>query len=363
MPENPFALQLGRISGKLLSENLLRHGVDLTFRDKLNDPDILILDVNNNRVGINITPTVDVDIADKTIVRNNFTSTGSTAIVDNIIFNSNGDITSTVGPINLVPTGSNSVIEIGKSLTPVFEFKDNYIKSITDNTSIIIAPDGTGILDIFSSVQIQGDLTVTGNINVSGNLSKQGNLVIGDEILDVVIINTDFTQSIIPGQDNEFDFGSSTKIWNATWIQGELNANNATITQTIISEQLRLTGNSISSLQSNDDITLTSGSGNVILENIRITDNEIFNQLNTPITLSSTGIGYVKFTDTNAFVIPVGTSAQRTFNEIGDTRWNVELGYLECFDGSVYLPATGGGSVITPAIQQELSELWTLIMG
>ena len=361
--EPNFVAQLGRISGKLLSENLLRHGVDLTFRNKLNDPDILILDVTNSRIGINITPTVDLDVADKTIVRNNLISIGTTATFDNIIFNSNGDVTTVQGPINLVPTGPNSFIEVGKSLTPVFEFKDNYIKTTTDNTDIVIIPDGTGIVDIFSSVAIDGDLTVTGDINIDGNLSKQGDIIIGDEILDIVVINTDFSQSIIPGQDNEFNFGSTTKFWDTTWIQGELNAVNANINQTIISEQLQLSGNTISSLQSNDDITLNSGSENIILENIRFNNNEIVNLLDSPLTLSSTGIGYVRFTDTNALVIPVGTSAEREFIEIGETRWNTELGYLECFDGSVYLPATGGGAVITPAIQQELSELWTLIMG
>lgn len=363
MPENPFAAQLGRISGKLLSENLVRHGVDLTFRNGPNDSDILILDVVNNRIGVNITPTVDLDIANKTIVRNSLTTNGDTATFDNIVFNSNGDVTSVVGPINIVPTGAESFVELGKSLTPAFEFKDNYIKSTTENTDIIVIPDGNGIVDIFSSTKVEGDLTVTGNISVDGNLSKQGNITIGDEIFDVVVINTDFTQSIIPGQDNEFDFGSTTKFWNATWIQGELNAVNANINQTIINQQLRLSGNSISSLQGNDNIVLSSDSGNIILENLRFNENQIENLLDTPLILSSTGIGYVRFTDNNALVIPVGVSAQRAFLEVGETRWNTELGYLECFDGSVYLPATGGGSVITPQIQRELSELWTLILG
>ena len=48
--------QLGRISGPLLDANLNRLGVDLTFRNYSADDDLLYLDVNNNRIGVNKTP-------------------------------------------------------------------------------------------------------------------------------------------------------------------------------------------------------------------------------------------------------------------------------------------------------------------
>jgi hypothetical protein len=56
----------------------------------------------------------------------------------------------------------------------------------------------------------------------------------------------------------------------------------------------------------------------------------------TPLTLVSTGIGYVRFTDTNAFLIPTGGDAERpTRPELGDTRWNTDRNYLEVFAGTI----------------------------
>lgn len=360
--EDPYVSALGRISGKLLSEDLIRHGIDLTFRNGAADPDILYIDVNNDRIGINITPTTDLDVSGKIYARNDWTAVGTTATFDNVVFNSNGSVTSTSGAINIAPAAPAS-IEIGKSLTPIFEFKDNYIRANTSNTDIVINPDGTGEVNIQKSTLIRGDLAVTGDINVDGNLQKNGNIIIGDQPIDVVIIQTDFTQSIIPGLDATYDLGSPAKFWDVTWIQGNLGADNANITNTIISEQLRITGNTISTINSNDPIFLESDTGNITIEDINFNQNTITNLLNTPITLISTGIGYVQFTDENAFVIPTGTTAERGFTEVGETRWNTDLGYLECYDGTVYLAATGGGTVITPAIQQELSEIYTLIFG
>jgi hypothetical protein len=360
--EPDFVAQLGRISGKLLSENLIRHGIDLTVRNGDTDPDIFYIDVNNDRIGINITPTTDLDVAGKIYARSDWTAVGTTATFDNIVFNSNGSVTSTFGAINIVPAAPAS-IEIGKSLTPVFEFKDNYIRANTTNSDIVVNPDGTGEVNIQKSTLIRGDLDVTGDINVDGNLLKKGNIIIGDQPLDVVVVQTDFTQSIIPGADATYDLGSPSKFWDITWITGNLGADNANITQTIISEQLRMSGNTISTINSNDPIILDSDTGNITLESININQNTITNLPNTPLTLISTGIGYVQFMDENAFVIPTGTTAERGFTEVGETRWNTDLGYLECYDGTVYLAATGGGTVITPAIQQELSEIYTLIFG
>ena len=51
-------MAVGRITGPLLKQNLLRNGVDLAF-----ETDLLYLDVNNTRVGINTaTPQYDLDI-------------------------------------------------------------------------------------------------------------------------------------------------------------------------------------------------------------------------------------------------------------------------------------------------------------
>jgi len=59
-------MAIGRISGPLLKANLLREGVDLAFEN-----DLLYLDVNNARVGINnATPQHDLDVSGTTKTTN-----------------------------------------------------------------------------------------------------------------------------------------------------------------------------------------------------------------------------------------------------------------------------------------------------
>jgi hypothetical protein len=56
----------------------------------------------------------------------------------------------------------------------------------------------------------------------------------------------------------------------------------------------------------------------------------------TPLTFRSTGIGYLRFMDTNAFLIPTGGNADRPARpELGDTRWNTDKNYLEVFAGTI----------------------------
>ena len=51
-------MAIGRISGPLLKANLLREGVNLAFEN-----DLLYLDVNNSRIGINTaSPQYDLDV-------------------------------------------------------------------------------------------------------------------------------------------------------------------------------------------------------------------------------------------------------------------------------------------------------------
>ena len=94
-----------------------------------------------------------------------------------------------------------------------------------------------------------------------------------------------------------------------------------------------------------------------------VESNTITNLTNGALTLSHTGQGYLTINDTNAFRIPFGTTAERTAYEVGATRWNSEIGYMECFDGGVWQVATGGGIVITAPIMEELGHVYTLIFG
>ena len=141
--EPNYVAALGRISGKLLSANLERNGVDLTFRDGTSDPDVLYLDVTNMRVGIEGSPATslarasgslpvyDLDVNDN--IKTRFVSVTNQANLDNLTFNVNGTIGSTTGPIEIKSTDITAIIPYDKILSDYLILDGNVISSISNN--------------------------------------------------------------------------------------------------------------------------------------------------------------------------------------------------------------------------------------
>lgn len=362
--EPPEVAQLGRIGGKLLSADLVRNGVDLSFRNGAGDEDILYIDVTNNRIGINTdAPTESLDVNGFLFVGTDLTAVGTNAVLGNIIVNSNNTWSSTIGPIEIAPTGPDAFIEYGDVSAANIRLKDNFIEATDINGNLQLDSIGTGVVTLLNNTDITGNLSVAQNIRSQNNVTLAGQFIIGDSPIDTVTINTDFTQDILPGADDLYDLGSSGKTWKTVFLDGSIFTDNTNIQQLLISDQVSFSGNTVTSILSNDTLLINSDTGIIELESLQIQSNNITNMLDSPLVLSNTGIGYVKFIDDNAIRIPVGDNSQRPFGEIGETRWNTEEGYLECFDGNVYQVATGGGVVVTPQFMQELGELYSLILG
>ncbi len=382
--EPSYVAALGRISGKLLSANLERNGADLTFQDGASDPPILYLDVTNMRVGIEGAPATslarpslslpvyDLDVNDN--IKTRFGSVTNQANLDNLTFNASGVIGSTTGPIEIKTTTLTSIITYDKILSDYLVFDGNVISSISNN-NIRLDPNGTGRVVFEASTSISGNLQVQGtsrgNITVNGNLSSASNIIVGDTPLDTVTVAPDFTQSIIPGIDLTYDLGqqandSSPRRWSEIRAQDLSTVITNRPNAVKVSDQLWLDGtiNKITGLQSNEDVELLPDTGITFIESTKWQDNTITNLLNTPITFANTGIGYVRFMDTNAFILPVGTDAERRASpEVGETRWNTDEGYLECYDGTVWAVSTGGGVDVTVEIMEDLGHAYTLMLG
>ena len=89
--------QVGRISGPLLFANLERNGNDLAFRDTLDTTQLLYLNVNDGKIGVNTdTPINTLDVAGTMRVPNIIHTTAKTSNLD---FN-NSSISTLSGPIN-----------------------------------------------------------------------------------------------------------------------------------------------------------------------------------------------------------------------------------------------------------------------
>ncbi len=364
MSENPYLAQLGRISGKLLAPNLERNGADLTFRSGATDPDLLYLDVNNMRIGVKSNPpTADLEITGTTRVTNNMLVDGTDATIDNVVIGTNGTFSTTVGPIIVAPTGADAYVEYARVLTTDFEIETNYIQVTSTNQNLELDTAGTGKIDIQNSTDINGNLGVTGNINTQGNVQLNGQLIIGDSPIDTVTVNPDFTQGIVVNATDSYDLGSPSKRWAQVWIGG-ISSDSLTTTTLTISNETSFSGNTIGTILSNSDLNISPDTGITRLENLNIQGGTITNTaLASNLTISHTGNGYLQIQDATAMRIPVGTDAERVGVSVGETRWNTDQDYLECFDGTVWQVATGGGVVVTPAIMEELGRRYSLIFG
>ena len=267
--------QLGRIGGQVLTDNLLRAGVDLAF-----ETDLLYLDVTNQQIGIkDSTPVYTLD------VNNNIYTNDLTAVTQiapgNLRINSLETITTSVGGIDVYINGGGNIFH--DRLTTANLVLDGNLISSVSNSNIVLDPNGSGTVELMASTNITGNLQVTGNISMNGNLTGLGTLTFGDQTLDTVTINTDFTQSIIPGDDLTYAMGadagdSSQRRWaelhSPEWryiTDGAWPGSGIVPLSASISDQINIDGvnNKISTIQSNEDILLSPPTGITYIENLK----------------------------------------------------------------------------------------------
>lgn len=437
-----YTAALGRISGKLLNPDLVRNGIDLTFRNYSSDPDILYLDVTNKRIGINTaTPVYALDV--NAVIKTTKLEATNQARIGNVIANGPSSFTTVVGALQILPADTHIPIPFYRITTDNLEFRANMIGSLS-NSNIVLDPNGSGTVELQATTNVTGNVAVTGNIAVIGNVAGAGTITIGDQTTDVVSISPDLTQSIVPGADNAFDFGSSSKKWANAYIPDWKQVNNLALSRINVNDQTLIDGvdNKISGVQLNDDINISPDSGITQIEQLRFSNGTITNLVNSgltgtpgilsiykpglgyidgvaislagtrfnittiggsvvtlsaidniaaysgqgafaliqgtassaqftvsgyvstnPMTFAGTGTGYLQFTGTGAISLPAGPTVDRPKNpEVGDTRWNTDLQFMECFDGSTYIIATGPGETINRAKMEELGNIWTLIL-
>ena len=363
--------QLGRIGGQVLTDNLVRAGVDLAF-----ETDLLYLDVNNQQIGIrDSTPVYTLDVNNN--IRTNDLTVTTQAALGNLRINAPNTFTTSVGGIDVYINGGGEIFH--DRLTTANLVLDGNLISSVSNSNIVLDPNGSGTVQLLADTNITGNLSVTGNISLNGNLTGLGTLTFGDQTIDTVTINTDFTQSIIPGDDLTYAMGadagdSTARRWSqahapdwANITTGAWPGSGLRPQSVVVSDQLRLDGdiNKISAIQSNDDVLLSPDTGITRIESTRWQGNDITNLLNTPLTFASTaGIGYLRFMGDNGFIIPAGTDLERRASpEVGETRWNTDEDYLECYDGTVWAVSTGGGIEVDVPIMEDLSHAYILMLG
>jgi hypothetical protein len=214
--------QVGRISGAVLKDNLLRDSSDLAF-----DSDLLYLKVptevrraNPNEdgdpnfdlglgnrgseligIGINTNaPNATLDVREQI---------GSTNLLSNYLNVSpnieiaNNSITAVNG--NLFLKSSNT-ITASTLATNDIKIDDNIISTL-NGSNLEVRPVGAGKTVIYN------DWINTGDIHSTGNITFGGDLTIGDSDDDSIDFNADIKSDIIPNTTDQRNLGSPDKKW------------------------------------------------------------------------------------------------------------------------------------------------------
>ena len=138
-------------------------------------------------------------------------------------------------------------------------------------------------------------------------------------------------------------------------------------TTTIETNNIRVTGNTISTVVGGTDINLTtSGVGGVRLGNLQIKNNTITNVVAGAITeFIETSGGYVRIGGRGGVVIPSGDTANDRpgLVETGMMRFNTVLQLVEIYNGVTWTSVAGSSGGITAAEATDLGIVTALLFG
>jgi len=333
-------MAVGRISGPLLKDNLLRNGVNLAFETSL-----LYLDVVNSRVGINTTtPQYDLDV-NGTTRTTNLTAT-TNANIATFTFNGN-TVSSSSNTINFLPTGTNPTVFSGVVSVGNLQLTTNTISATNTNGSINITANGTGGINLGNgagNVQV----TVNGNLHATGNITADGNITLGANAGDTVTFDGEVNSDIIPSANITYNLGSNSLQWNNLYV-GTVNST------TINGGNVQISGNTVTTTNTNGNLNLTAnGTGSVQIENLSVYNNTISSVgANANIVLTPQGTGSVTINSTQSFIVPVGTTIQRPTGSNGMVRYNTSTNRYEGYANGYWtnlggVQSVNGNTYITP---------------
>lgn len=255
--------ELGRISGPMLKDVLLRQGIDLAFETDLLYLSVEDSDPNNHRVGINtdsVTRELIIDASAKT----------TNLIVDNpVISPGTGAITIDGNTSTITFLSENIVFPSDVITSNVFtdnlNIRDGAIRVLNSDENLEIRPSGTGIVEIYSDVTFFGGVTST-----SVELAYEGNTIVGSiEGGTIVEFLARINSNLVPAITNTSDIGSELLEWQTLYVN-ELN-----------SDQLTINDTGIFTKTSNANLEFrANGVGSIELDQLFVRDN-IIESLNT----------------------------------------------------------------------------------
>jgi len=318
--------ELGRISGPLLSDNLLRNGTNLAFETKL-----LYFDVVNKRVGINFSsPTNDLFIHSTTNTVN-LNVTTSASLGSNIDVSTN-QIQNVISSITISPNQSSNpnIITPGLSTANLYLYSNTISDTVT-NDSIYITANGTG------AINLNNDTTITGNLHATGNITWDGNITLGSNSGDTIDFAAEIKSDIIPSANLTDNLGSSSLQWNNLYINDAIG--NFTL------PDFTIAGNSIAGTVVNSNVNITAnGSGTTNIEYLSWANNNITNvwpsssnNTQNSIIFYPNGSGNIQINSTTSLILPIGDDATRSLSINGEIRYNDLNNNIEAYSNTGYV--------------------------
>ena len=308
-------MAVGRISGPLLKDNLLRNGVNLAFETNL-----LYLDVVNSRVGINTaTPTNDLSVNGTTRTTNLYASNSAILATFTI---SGSTVFSTNSTITFSPSGPGATIYQGTALVGNLSLTGNTLSSTNTNGDINITANGIG------AINLNNNVLVTGNLHATGNITADGNITLGNASTDTVTFDAEINSDIIPSANNTYNLGSPSLNW-ANLYTAAISASALTTTDFTATGTVGVSGTS--TLSGNTTIGATSANTLNVIASI--------NSNLIPSATNTYSLGTSSLYWNNAYISTINTAGmQITGNSISTTGTNSNL----------QLTANGTGNVIVP---------------
>lgn len=303
----------------------------------------------------------------------NFTANGTGGVIFDRQLKITNNVIQNIFDINDVSLSFNNLYLTEDGQLLLTEDGDNYLLDIDNlrDLSLIFEPRGTGnaIIDSTKAIAIAYGNNVDRDLYAIGEIRQNSTtklyegwtpngLVSFNNIYDSDR-NTYITPELTPGaNDNIIRFGVSGTV------KGYLDATKL-YNNTFQVDNVTISGNTISNLNNALDLSIiTTGTGNVSTNNILFKDSTITNTLDSALVFETAGSGYVKFGGTGAVVIPYGDDSQRRITpDLGETRYSTQQQYIEIFDGTAWIPASGASTAATEEEIQAETNLWAMILG
>jgi len=334
--------ELGRISGPLLADNLLRNGTNLAF-----DTQVLYLDVVNKRIGANNSAPA-TDLYTPTAIDSTNVTVDTASTIANFYITTNNIQNATAG----ITLGS-PVITPGLSTNNLY-LSTNTVANTVTNNDINITPNGTGDIN-FANGNGNVQVTVNGTLHATGSITFDGAVVLGDSATDTITFGAEVGSNILPLTDNSYTLGTSGLVWNNVYTN-TFSVTSTTVpttsATTMTAGNFSFNGNTITNTSTDQNFRLVpSGTGIISVNGTAFNAaNSFTNTSSGAYTLAGTGTGYYKFNNATGVSIGSGTTAQRPGNAVaGMTRFNTDLQYGETYNGYAWLPIGGQGSSLTLA--------------